>query len=41
MSFETWLSSDNELHIPGYQLLRLDRDSHGGVYLCDCLWRTI
>ena len=32
VSFETWLSSDNELHIPGYQLLRLDRDSHGGVY---------
>ena len=33
---ETWLSSDildKEIHLPGYQLLRLDRNRHGGGIL--------
>ena len=33
---ETWLSvdiTDNELHLPSYQLLRLDRNRHGGGIL--------
>ena len=40
---ETWLSSDilhNELQLPGYQVLRLDRDRHGGgvlMYIHDLL----
>ena len=40
---ETWLSpdvSDKELNLPGYQLLRLDRNRHGGgirVYVADLL----
>ena len=40
---ETWLSpdvSDKELNLPGYQLLRLDRNRHGGgilMYVADLL----
>ena len=33
---ETWLDhniSDNEIHLPGFQLYRLDRNCHGGSIL--------
>ena len=49
---ETWLDhniSDNEIHIPGFQLYRLDRNCHGGGVLmyaqhnlahCECVTNT-